>query len=152
MSKYATICRNMSKCSNTSSDVRNHSDFSIFYVCSVRSSICGCNPRRPYICLAGLIGMRDCPYGICCPWVVGGLGLDALGKFFRRRRRRSPLQIIICVFLCFCFSIMPGPKVSFFGKRWPARGKYQGGTIYKKLDTTSEPPPQFPKQDSKPGF
>ena len=34
------------------------------------------------------IGVRDCPYGICCPWVRGGWGLDALGKFFRRRRRR----------------------------------------------------------------
>ena len=32
--------------------------------------------------------MRDCPYGICCPWVRGGWDLDALGKFFRRRRRR----------------------------------------------------------------
>ena len=35
-----------------------------------------------------IIGVRDCPYGICCPWVRGGWGLDALGKFFRRRRRR----------------------------------------------------------------
>ena len=35
-----------------------------------------------------LIGVRDCPYGICCPWVRGGWDLDALGKFFRRRRRR----------------------------------------------------------------
>ena len=34
------------------------------------------------------IGVRDCPYGICCPWVRGGWGLDALGKLFRRRRRR----------------------------------------------------------------
>jgi hypothetical protein len=32
--------------------------------------------------------VRDCPYGICCPWVRGGWDLDALGKFFRRRRRR----------------------------------------------------------------
>ena len=32
--------------------------------------------------------MRDCPYGICCPWVRGGWDLDALEKFFRRRRRR----------------------------------------------------------------
>ena len=31
--------------------------------------------------------MRDCPYGICYPWVRGGWDLDALGKFFRRRRR-----------------------------------------------------------------
>ena len=31
---------------------------------------------------------RDCPYGICCPWMRGGWGLDALGKFFRRRPRR----------------------------------------------------------------
>ena len=32
-----------------------------------------------------------CPYAICCPWVRGGRGLDALGKFFRRRRcRRRP--------------------------------------------------------------
>ena len=34
------------------------------------------------------IGVRDCPYGICCPWVRGGWDLDALGEFFRRRRRR----------------------------------------------------------------
>ena len=34
------------------------------------------------------LGVRDCPYGICCPWVRGGWDLDALGKFFRRRRRR----------------------------------------------------------------
>ena len=34
------------------------------------------------------IGVRDCPYGICCPWVRGGWGLEALGKIFRRRRRR----------------------------------------------------------------
>ena len=34
------------------------------------------------------IGVRDCPYGRCCPWVRGGWDLDALGKFFRRRRRR----------------------------------------------------------------
>ena len=34
------------------------------------------------------IGVRDCPYGICCPWVCGGWDLDALGKFFRHRRRR----------------------------------------------------------------
>ena len=34
------------------------------------------------------IGVRDRPYGICCPWVRGGWDLDALGKFFRRRRRR----------------------------------------------------------------
>ena len=34
------------------------------------------------------IWVRDCPYGICCPWVRGGWDLDALGKFFRRRRRR----------------------------------------------------------------
>ena len=31
-----------------------------------------------------------CPYGIWYPWVHGGRGLDALGKFFRRRRRRPP--------------------------------------------------------------
>ena len=35
-----------------------------------------------------MIGVRDGPYGICCPWVRGGWDLDALGKFFRRRRRR----------------------------------------------------------------
>ena len=34
------------------------------------------------------IGVRDCPYGICSPWVRGGWDLDALGKSFRRRRRR----------------------------------------------------------------
>ena len=42
------------------------------------------------------IGVRDCPYGICCPWVRGGWDLDALGKFFRRhrrRRRRRPLRL-----------------------------------------------------------
>ena len=38
--------------------------------------------------------MRDCPYGICCPWVRGGWGLDALGKFFRRRRRRRPRLLL----------------------------------------------------------
>ena len=38
-----------------------------------------------------VIGVRDCPYGICCPWVRGGWDLDALGKFFRRRRRPRPL-------------------------------------------------------------
>ena len=37
-----------------------------------------------------MVGVRDCPYGICCPWVCGGWDLDALGKFFRRRRRRRP--------------------------------------------------------------
>ena len=31
-----------------------------------------------------------CPYGIRYPWVRGGWGLDALGKFFRRRCRRRP--------------------------------------------------------------
>ena len=36
----------------------------------------------------GYIGGRDCPYGICRPWVRGGWDLDALGKLFRRRRRR----------------------------------------------------------------
>ena len=40
----------------------------------------------------GLVGVRDCPYGICCPWVRGGRDLDALGKFFRRRRRPRPLR------------------------------------------------------------
>ena len=34
------------------------------------------------------IGVRDCPYRICCPWVRGGWDLDALGKLFCRRRRR----------------------------------------------------------------
>ena len=50
-----------------------------------------------------LIGVRDCPYGICCPWVRGGWDLDALGKLFRRRlrcrrQRRRPLlfrQILV---------------------------------------------------------
>ena len=37
-----------------------------------------------------LIGVRYCPYGICCPWVRGGWDLDDLGKFFRRRRRPRP--------------------------------------------------------------
>ena len=37
------------------------------------------------------VGVRGCPYGICCPWVRWGWGLDGLGKFFRRRRRRRCL-------------------------------------------------------------
>ena len=47
------------------------------------------------------IGVRDCPYGICCPWVRGGWGLDALGKFFRRRhrRRRRPRPLLFRQFL-----------------------------------------------------
>ena len=40
------------------------------------------------MCVYIYIGVKDCPYGICCPWVRGGWDLDALGKFFRRRRRR----------------------------------------------------------------
>ena len=40
-----------------------------------------------YLCIYIYIGVRDCPHGICCPWVRGGWGLDGLGKFFRRRRR-----------------------------------------------------------------
>ena len=44
------------------------------------------------------IGVRDCPYGICCPWVRGGWDLDALGKFFRRRRRR-PRPLLFRQFL-----------------------------------------------------
>ena len=35
-----------------------------------------------YIYIYIYIGVRDCPYGICCPWVHGGWDLDALGKFF----------------------------------------------------------------------
>ena len=34
------------------------------------------------------IGVRGYPYGICCPWMRWGWGLDGLGKFFRRRGRR----------------------------------------------------------------
>ncbi len=34
----------------------------------------------------GLAVTRDCPYGICCPWVRGGWNLDALGKLFGRCR------------------------------------------------------------------
>ncbi len=30
---------------------------------------------------------------ICCPWVRGGWDLDALGKLFRRRRRRPRLRV-----------------------------------------------------------
>ena len=46
------------------------------------------------------IGVRDCPYGICCPWVRGGWDLDALGKFFRRRRRRRrPRPLLFRQFL-----------------------------------------------------
>ena len=46
-----------------------------------------------YIYIYIYIGVRDCPYGICCPWVRGGWDLDALGKFFRRRRRRRGVPI-----------------------------------------------------------
>ena len=46
-----------------------------------------------------IIEVRDCPYGICCPWVCGGWGLDALGKFFRRRRRRRPRPLLFRQFL-----------------------------------------------------
>ena len=40
-----------------------------------------------------IIGVRACPYCICCLWVRGGWDLEALGKLFRhhrhcRRRRR----------------------------------------------------------------
>ena len=45
-------------------------------------------PRRMANGALTEIGVRDCPYGICCPWVREGWDLDALGKFFRRRRRR----------------------------------------------------------------
>ena len=48
------------------------------------------------------VGVRDCPYGICCPWVRGGWDLDALGKFFRRRRRRRrrrPRPLLLRQFL-----------------------------------------------------
>ena len=41
-----------------------------------------------YIHIYILIGVRDCPYRICCPWVRGGWDSDALGKFFRRHHRR----------------------------------------------------------------
>ena len=41
------------------------------------------------------VGVRDCPYGICCPWVRGGWDLDALGKFFRRRRRRRRRPLVL---------------------------------------------------------
>ena len=43
-----------------------------------------------YIYIYIYIGVRDCPYGICCPWVRGGWDLDALGQFVCRRRRRHP--------------------------------------------------------------
>ena len=46
-----------------------------------------------YIYIYIYIGVRDCPYGICCPWVRGGWDLDALGKFFRRRHRRPRLRV-----------------------------------------------------------
>ena len=36
-----------------------------------------------------VIGVRSCPYGICCPWVRGRWDLDCLGKFFRRCHRRG---------------------------------------------------------------
>ena len=38
--------------------------------------------------------MRD-HHGLCCLWVRGEWDLDALGKFFRRRRRRRPEIVAI---------------------------------------------------------
>ena len=32
-----------------------------------------------------LVGVRVCPYGICCPWMPEGWGLDAVGTILRRR-------------------------------------------------------------------
>ena len=48
----------------------------------------------PFSQSAIVVGVRDCPYGMCCPWVRGGWDLDALGKFFRRRPR--PLLLDKC--------------------------------------------------------
>ena len=56
---------------------------SCFCVCQMFAKVC-----------AWFVGVRDCPYGICCPWVRGGWGLDALGKFFRRRRAFVFRQIL----------------------------------------------------------
>ena len=42
---------------------------------------------RTLSCISMYVGVRDYPYGTCCPWVRGGWDLDALGKSFRRRPR-----------------------------------------------------------------
>ena len=44
-------------------------------------------PPKSHMVIFCLVGVRGYPYGICCPWVRWGWGLDGLGKFFRRRRR-----------------------------------------------------------------
>ena len=51
----------------------------LFSNATVRGSIC--------------TGVMDSPYGICGPWVRGGCVWDAMGKLFRRRRRRPLLNI-----------------------------------------------------------
>ena len=70
----------------------------------------------------GLVGVRDYPYGICCPWVLGEWGLDALGKFFRRRRGpllfRQILEKVVFliifhqkqIFWDICFKVVFFPK------------------------------------------
>ena len=51
------------------------------------------------------IGVRDCPYGICCPWARGGWDLDALGKFFRRRRRPRLRAVVVVIIIVNPFEI-----------------------------------------------
>ena len=59
------------------------------------------------------VGVRDFPYGICCPWVRGGWDLDALEKFFRRRRRRRRRRLAGSKYGCFIIWLVhnkgPGP-------------------------------------------
>ena len=63
-----------------------------------------------------IIGVRDCPYGICCPWVRGGWDLDALGKLFRRRRRRRRPRLRVPLLLVDKFSLKVGIFSHFHDK------------------------------------
>ena len=47
----------------------------------------GCSMKR-HSMVSSKSASGICPYGICCPWVHGRWGLDALGKAFRRRGPR----------------------------------------------------------------